>query len=408
MFVSEGVSDELGFSPESYVLASEEESVVQADLEKLVDKIAALTQPDGDTSDYQCLLTDRMGESKPYKFDFRLFRPKSSKANLIAVTLHMSNGEGQSAGATGEQKVSDAKFVATSSVMKAVMGKIETLSRQDQHVLLRGERSTGKRTIAEMLARKAAVLKSNTQVWVLDLEEMQSKNDVRLFAGFDSSDSNSNIFEDVRVDLQLVIVELSLLKKSDQKDLLRLIEARAAMGYQTRLIVTSTESIENLQQAGKLETDFLYKTSFISVFIPALRDRVDELGEIATNFAELISGVLGVKVVGLKKEQIELIKAAKWDGNFDELRGEIGRLVVMSGKDSGRDDRRGASSVAGSGTKTPVKKGELLSYDDMARQYLISVLEHTRGKIYGKGGAADILDMKPTTLQSKLKKLNIR
>jgi len=236
---------------------------------------------------------------------------------------------------------------------------------------------------------------------------MQSEQDVRLFAGFDAADSNSTIFDDVRLDLQLVIVELSLLKKSDQKDLLKLIEGRAAMGYQTRLIVTSTDSIENLQQAGKLDTDFLYKISFISVFIPALRDRVEELVEIATNYSEQISGVLGLRNVALEGEHLKQLMSAKWDGNFQELRGEVGRWLIMSGRSSLKE-KNSMRKPLETDNKVPVKRGDLLSYDEMVRQYLSSVLYHTGGKIYGRGGAADILKMKPTTLQSKLKKLNIR
>jgi DNA-binding NtrC family response regulator len=411
MFVSEGISDELGFSPESYVLASEEESVVQADLENLVDKIAALTHPDGETSDYTCNLTNRIGDEKTYKFDFRIFRPKSSKANLIAVMLFPDDGDeelGMVEAKTERQKKPGVKFVANSSVMKTVMGKIEDLSRQDHHVLIRGERSTGKRTIAEILARKTAVVKSNTQVWVLDLEDMQADQGVRIFAGFDESDTKSTIFDDVKVDLQLVIVELSLLKKSDQKDLLRLLELRSAKGFKTRLIVTSTESIEKLQQDGKLESDFLYKTSFISVFVPALRDRSEDMAEIVKHVAEQIGGVLGQSRVIKENELLGRFDGKKLDGNFGELQNEIGKALIVSG--SGSDllevSRVNKKDVAPRGVSHMV--GDLLSYDEMARQYLIRVLEHTRGKIYGKGGAADILKMKPTTLQSKLKKLHIR
>jgi DNA-binding NtrC family response regulator len=411
MFVSEGISDELGFSPESYVLASEEESVVQADLENLVDKIAVLTHPDGETSDYTCNLTNRIGDKKTYKFDFRIFRPKSSKANLIAVMLFPDDGDeelGMVEAKTERQKKPGVKFVANSSVMKTVMGKIEDLSRQDHHVLIRGERSTGKRTIAEILARKTAVVKSNTQVWVLDLEDMQADQGVRIFAGFDESDTKSTIFDDVKVDLQLVIVELSLLKKSDQKDLLRLLELRSAKGFKTRLIVTSTESIEKLQQDGKLESDFLYKTSFISVFVPALRDRSEDMAEIVKHVAEQIGGVLGQSRVIKENELLARFVGKKLDGNFGELQNEIGKALIVSG--SGSDllevSRVNKKDVAPRGVSHMV--GDLLSYDEMARQYLIRVLEHTRGKIYGKGGAADILKMKPTTLQSKLKKLHIR
>ena len=51
---------------------------------------------------------------------------------------------------------------------------------------------------------------------------------------------------------------------------------------------------------------------------------------------------------------------------------------------------------------------EILPFDEMSRLYLQAVLGRTGGRIYGKGGAAELLDMKPTTLQSKIKKLGVR
>src|SRR5690606_33577416 len=64
-------------------------------------------------------------------------------------------------------------FVAGSSVMKGLMKQVDELSRLSQNILITGERSTGKMTIADQMARKAAVLKSGTQVWSLDLREIK-------------------------------------------------------------------------------------------------------------------------------------------------------------------------------------------------------------------------------------------
>src|SRR5690606_19812955 len=77
IFVSDGVTEQLGFEPEQYVLASEEPTMVRTDLENLVDRIASMTHPDSGEIEATINLTDRGGNILPYQFDYRLFRPKS-------------------------------------------------------------------------------------------------------------------------------------------------------------------------------------------------------------------------------------------------------------------------------------------------------------------------------------------
>ena len=88
IFVSDGVTDQLGYEPEQYVLASEEPTMVRSDLENLVERIALMTQPDRGEVESVIKLTNRGGNILQYRFYYRLFRPKSSKVNLISVALH--------------------------------------------------------------------------------------------------------------------------------------------------------------------------------------------------------------------------------------------------------------------------------------------------------------------------------
>lgn len=444
MFTSQGIIQDLGFTPEEYVLASEGKTVVSTDLERLVDQIAQLTHDD-DTFDARvCKLTDRSGKMITFAFDFRLFQTKSQRNNLISVVLYPIGAmSGLSAAATGSpisssfdgptansvisannainannansapaQSPAESIFVTTSDLMKEVMEQVDALSRLDTHVLLRGEKSVGKRTIAQMLAKKAVVLTSNQQVWMLDLDENEknaanrntsANRNTRIFAGIDINNTEESLFDDVSQHLQLVISELSKLSKPDQKDLVQLIKKRSSNGLKTRIVATSTESLESLMTAGKLDSDLYYKLSFVTINVPPLRARAEDIRESTRRYVKMMAVLLGQAEPEIDDRVMSQLVKQSWEGNFGELYLTLRKSVVGSGSKLALETGGGKSSRAG--VSLP---DEIIPYEEMSRRYLISVLEKTEGKIYGKDGAAYLLGMKPTTLQSKLKKLNIR
>jgi transcriptional regulator with PAS, ATPase and Fis domain len=428
MFTSQGIIQDLGFTPEEYVLASEGKTVVNTDLERLIDQIAQLTHDDESSDARVCQLTDRSGKTIAFDFDFRLFQTKSQRNNLISVVLYPTGAMSGLSGAIASpipssfnspaatsannatsaptQPPAESIFVTASDLMKEVMEQVDALSRQDTHVLLRGEKSVGKRTIAQMLAKKAVILTSNQQVWMLDLDENEKNSanrNTRIFAGLDISNTEESLFDDVSQHLQLVISELSKLSKTDQKDLVQLIKKRASTGLKTRIVATSVESLESLMSAGKLESDLYYKLSFVTINVPPLRTRAEDIQEFTRRYVKMMAALLGQAEPEIDDRVMSQLLKRTWDGNFDELYRTLRKSVAGSGS------KLALETGGGKGSRATVSiPDEIIPYEEMSRRYLISVLEKTEGKIYGRDGAAYLLGMKPTTLQSKLKKLHIR
>lgn len=408
IFVSDGVHDALGYEPEQYVLASEEQTMVKNDLERLIDQVAAMTHPDKAGMEPRVQLTDRAGNSFPYSFDFRLFRPKSSKVNLISVALQPFDETSDAAVTTSpstEKNDSDVKskeslFVAESPSMIMLMRQIEDLSKLRQPILITGDVSTGKKTIAEKLAQMSAGLKTGTQVWSLDLATV-APGTKRVLAGLDTTNENETVLDDIQHDLQLVIGDIGRLKAIDQRDLLMAIDTRTRRGYQTRIIATSTESLDELKRKNRLSSDFMYRMSFLAVFVPPLRDRQEDIPVLAAHFAEELFRVLGQGDKKLDASQLKFLQKQSYIDGIEGLK----RMVVSSVFKL--DKPKSASVDPGVKSGGVIQFGEILPYDEMSKAYLEAVLEKTGGKIYGKGGAADLLDMKPTTLQSRMKKLGI-
>lgn len=408
IFVSDGVHDALGYEPEQYVLASEEQTMVKNDLERLIDQVAAMTHPDNAGSEQVVQLTDRSGNTYPYSFDFRLFRPKSSKVNLISVSLQPVDDTNNAPVGTSlpkENNQADVKskqplFVAESPAMVMLMRQIEDLSKLRQPILITGGVSTGKKTIAEKLAQMSAGLKSGTQVWSLDLATVASGTK-RVLAGLDTSNENETILDDIQHDLQLVIADIGRLKAIDQRDLLMTIDTRSRRGYQTRIIATSTESIDELKRKNRLSSDFMYRMSFLAVFVPPLRDRLEDIPVLAAHFADELFRVLGQNDKKLDAGQLKSFQRQSFENGIEGLK----RMVVSTVFKLDKSQKTGA--VPGGNLDGVIQFKEILPYDEMSKAYLEAVLEKTGGRIYGKGGAADLLDMKPTTLQSRIKKLGI-
>jgi DNA-binding NtrC family response regulator len=328
--------------------------------------------------------------------------------NLISVALHPLD-ETASISPTNtqradenvpESKVMGQFFVAESPAMVMLMRQIEDLSKLRQPILITGDVSTGKKSVAEKLAQMSAGLKSGTQVWSLDLASVSSGTK-RVFAGLDASNDNETVLDDIQHDLQLVIADIGRLKAIDQRDLLMAIETRTRRGYQTRIIATSIESLDELKRKNRLSSDFMYRMSFLAVFVPPLRDRQDDIRVLAAHFAHELFRVMGQDDKKLDVSQIRNLQRLSHDGGIEGLKRAVVSMVFKLDKPkSVGGELAGKSGGA-------IQFTEILPYEDMSRMYLEAVLEKTGGKIYGKGGAADLLDMKPTTLQSRMKKLGI-
>lgn len=407
IFVSDGVHDALGYEPEQYVLASEEQSIVKNDLERLINRIAAMTHPDNTELESVVQFTDRSGNTYRYTFDYKLFRPKSSKVNLISVALqpvdsaiNQENISVEKAEPQTDEQVDEPVLIAESSAMQMLMRQVEDLSKLRQAILITGSVSTGKKTIAEKLARMSAGLKNGTQVWVLDLATV-TPGTKRVFAGLDVANDTETLLDDIQHDLQLVIADIGRLKALDQRDLLMAIETRTRRGYQTRIIATSTESLDELKRKNRLSADFMYRMSFLSVFVPPLRDRQQDIPLLAEYFSGKLFHALGEMDVKLDANQVRSLQKMTLEGGINELKSAVASLVFKL------DKPKSGSVAPVAGTGGAIQFGEILPYEEMSKMYLEAVLEKTGGKIYGNGGAADLLDMKPTTLQSRLKKLGI-
>ena len=436
IFANSHIRNVLGYKPEEFVLASESEgSRVQAEVEGLVDQIADQSKNGNGGQKPVCRFHSKRAGEHDFHYAFRIFTVKSAPHPFIAVS--MEHVKGESPGTDTEDSVSGQRhigFIAESSLMQALMRKVDALADQHVHLLFRGERATGKRTLARQVLQAGKLHGACGMEWNLETMPVSEQNRVvdslcgkRARAGSLPADEA----------LVLLIIEISMLTETNQSKLLGWLHDRQGAGADTRVLATTSFLLEERMQQGEFSPDLYYFLSFETLLLPPLSQRRDDLRILAEGWVRAAAAVLQLGDLHVPDAAIEQLLGHAWTGNFREFQEVMQRSLLSSPSGSFQlmlqepvparsNDRRSASeqvlkpaaaeqgahppgkSHMGAGAGVDLLSGEVMPFDEMNRRYLEKVLRKTGDKIYGEDGAARLLGMKPTTLQSKLKKLGVR
>ena len=158
--------------------------------------------------------------------------------------------------------------------------------------------------------------------------------------------------------------------------------------------------------AGRFREDLFYLLDVFPLELPPLRERREDVAPLAGALLEELARRTGKTARRLTPEAVARLEAHDWPGNVRELANVLERALILApGEELGPEviDLPGRRRREGR-----LRDGELSTLADATRQHVARVLQATRGRIYGPGGAAEILGLKPSTLQSKMKKLGLR
>ena len=156
----------------------------------------------------------------------------------------------------------------------------------------------------------------------------------------------------------------------------------------------------NLEEADGLIDELVEPLSTFPIHIPPLRARPEDIPALAMQFAERAGRRIGGAPLAPTAEEIEALVAYAWPGNVRELRSVIERAAII-GNGKRLHIREALGDIDATSTNND---GEFPTLDDAIRDHLIAALRQTDGQVAGDGGAADLLDLHPSTLRSKLKR----
>lgn len=423
------IRKDLGFSPEEYVLASEsEDSPITAELDLLIDEVARLSHASAPSGAMPTVsLSNRQGEQMRFNFSFNVFQSKANRTNLISVTLYPAAFDSAAVQAhartNGKEKTpapgltagiaAVPPFIAGSDVMKGVLQKTDQAAGVQAHILLHGEIATGKRTLATRIEQTCVFARPGTEVVYVDFRAPDADAQLGDLMGAHAETDELNITGAPK-NLLIQVRAFDNIKIPQLEALMRLVDEREQLGLQTRLVLTSRFSLDQLTASGRIPASLLYRYSFFPIPVPPLRHRKEDLPQIVQAWlTRLVAAADLQPVPAYSPQQLQMLSDYDWPENFETLKDVIKSSVLLAS--GGKMPLRlGYKNIADGkqaglfGNKLTPELQQILSFDEMSRVYLRHVLEQTGGKIYGDDGAAALLGMPPTTLQSKLKKLKVK
>jgi formate hydrogenlyase transcriptional activator len=217
----------------------------------------------------------------------------------------------------------------------------------------------------------------------------------RQIGRFEAADQ-STLFLDEIGDLP-VAVQVKLLRVLEQFVIERL-GSEHSLKVDVRIIAATNRNLEQAVQDGTLRDDLYFRLNVFPIVVPPLRERVADIPKLAWDFARDFARCWGKRIDAMAPESIEQLKAYAWPGNVRELRNIVERAVVTA---------TGPMLTVALPQASPLLRAASMTLRSVQIEHIRSILQSTRWRIRGAGGAADRLGLKPSTLETRMAKLGI-
>jgi formate hydrogenlyase transcriptional activator len=305
------------------------------------------------------------------------------------------------------------ELIGSSSSLKKVLKNVERVAPTDSTVLITGETGTGKELIARAIhnlspRKNKPLVKVNCAAIPAGLIESELfGHEKGAFTGalakkmgrFELADK-STIFLD----------EIGELPLDLQSKLLRVLqegEFERVGGTQTfkvnvRVIAATNRDLAQLSKTGHYRPDLYYRLNVFPIHLPPLRDREGDIPLLVRYFVQKFATAQGKHIDQISDRLWTALQQYHWPGNIRELEHVIERAVILTeGPELAIVDWLSTPSQLGD-------RGRLPTLEELERDHIVQVLEHSNWRVSGDNGAASILGLKPTTLEARMKKLGIQ
>ncbi len=311
------------------------------------------------------------------------------------------------------------RIVGKSSALRQMMKRVEAVSQTPANVLIQGESGVGKELVARAIhvqsnRAKGPLVKVNCASIPKELFESEFFGHVKgAFTGahrdrvgrFHLADGGSIFLDEVgEIPMELQGKLLRVLQESEFEkvgdDVTRKVDVR--------VIAATNRDLKKSIVDGEFREDLFYRLSVFPIDVPPLRERENDILQLAQHFLEQTCLDFSREVLTLTKSQADNLRSYNWPGNVRELKNVIERAVILSkGKvlrlDLSMPDLLTDFDLA---KETEIHEDAVMSEKqmrDFQRKNLKKALELTNWKVSGTGGAAELLGIRPTTLSDRIK-----
>ena len=317
------------------------------------------------------------------------------------------------------------RIIGESPALKQMLARLEAVAQTSASVLIEGESGVGKELVAHVIHARSPrangpLVKVNCASIPHELFESEFFGHVKgSFTGahrdrvgrFQLADGGTIFLDEVgEIPLDLQSKLLRVLQESEYE---RVGDDRTH-SVDVRVIAATNRDLEKAVAEGSFREDLFYRLSVFPIEVPPLRERGDDVIQIASHFLERTCQDFGHSPLTLSKQQATLLKRYDWPGNIRELKNVIERAVILSrGKVLRLDLAMSDILNAPSAPSPEVKDAESpflteLEMREFERKNTLLALEMSQWRVSGPNGAAKLLGIRPTTLTDRMKKLELR
>ncbi len=304
-------------------------------------------------------------------------------------------------------------IVGKSAAIRKVLDQVAIVAPTSSTVLLHGETGTGKELVARAIhnlspRRERTFVRLNCAAIPSGLVESELfGHEKGAFTGalmqkrgrFELAD-HGTLFLDEIGDISLEL-QPKLLRALQEQEFERLGSTKT-LSVDVRLIAATHRDLETMIRNHQFREDLFYRLRVFPVEIPPLRERREDIPLLVHFFVSHLSRSMQKRIRSVPRPAMEALVNAEWPGNIRELENFIERCVILTQGDELNVPRaelkRSASRTVHSAAST---------FEEAERQAIVDALKTASGRIAGKGGAAERLGLKRTTLQNKMRRLNI-
>src|ERR1700687_3399999 len=312
------------------------------------------------------------------------------------------------------------RIVGSSPALQRVLDMVKKVAKSNTTCLIRGERGTGKELIAgaihhNSLRTSRNFVKVNCAALQENLLESElfghekgafTGADKQRIGRFEQADGGSLFLDEIRA--MSPSTQAKILRVLQEHEFERLGGTRTVR-VDVRLIAATNRDLPAMVQAGQFREDLYYRLNVVSIEMPPLRERKDDIVPLANSFIRRFSGELKKKIDGLEPEAQKLLMRYNWPGNIRELENAIERAMLLTESRAITTDdlRLGETPTAGGGrdhasvVKIPPTG---IPLEDIERHALIAALKIAN---WVQKDAAELLAISPRVMNYKIKTLGI-
>jgi transcriptional regulator with GAF, ATPase, and Fis domain len=308
--------------------------------------------------------------------------------------------------------------------VRALSARARQVAVTDTPVLLLGETGTGKERLARAIHRWSAradrpFVALNCAAIPASLLESELFGHTRgAFTGathgragrFQMADGGTLLLDEIgemSIDVQAKLLRVL------QEGALEPVGSDRTVRVDVRILAATHVDLERAIAERRFREDLYYRLHVFPLRLPPLRDRLEDLPQLCAAMLAEQSQRTARAGMRVTEAGVARLRQHTWPGNLRELANALERATIVSaGHELGPDDfefaaRRAGPSGQVEGPSTSADDGPVLTLEQVQAEHIQRVLARTGGRIYGPGGAAQLLAVKPSTLQSKMKKLGV-